>query len=133
MTGHQENPGTGHSLQGQPTPQVEIEPLVRGLGVQRVHAVDAYDLKGVDAAFKDALAHEEPAVIITRRECALLPEARKRYRPIRVDRSKCIACWTCFRIGCPIDPLMCTGCEVCAQVCPQNAILFRAQLDAEEK
>jgi len=151
MTGHQENPGTGHTLQGQPAPQVEIEPLARGLGVQRVQTVDAYDLKGVDAALKEALAHEEPAVIITRRECALLPEARKRYRPLRVDRSKCIACWTCFRTGCPalrrsdeifektgraksdIDPLMCTGCEVCAQVCPQSAILFRSQLGGEEE
>ncbi len=151
MTGHQENPGSGHTLQGQTTPQVAIEPLVRALGVSNVRTVDAWDLKGVDAAFKDALAQEEPAVIITERECALLPSARKRYRPLRVDRSKCIACWTCFRTGCPalrrsaevfektqraksdIDPLLCTGCEVCAQVCPQNAILFRAQMDAEEK
>ena len=31
-----------------------------------------------------------------------------------------------------IDPLLCTGCEVCAQVCPQNAILFRAQLAEEQ-
>ncbi|NLG27422.1 MAG: 4Fe-4S binding protein, partial [Chloroflexi bacterium] len=31
-----------------------------------------------------------------------------------------------------IDPLLCTGCEICAQVCPVNAILFRNQLDATE-
>jgi indolepyruvate ferredoxin oxidoreductase alpha subunit len=146
MTGHQHNPGTGYTLQGEKTVEIELEPLVRAMGIPHVRTVDAYDLKAVQEAFEEALAKEEPAVIITRRECALLPEARKRYLPLRVDRSKCIACWTCFRVGCPairrsdeifeknkrqksdIDPLLCTGCEVCAQVCPQHAILFRAEV-----
>ena len=150
MTGHQQNPGTGHTLQGENTLEIEFEPLVRALGVKEVHTVDAYDMDAVKEAFTQSLASEEPAVIVTRRECALLPQARKNYRPLRVDPDKCVACWTCFRVGCPairrseavfektgrqksdIDPLLCTGCEVCAQVCPQNAILFRAQLDAEE-
>ena len=150
MTGHQENPGTGHTLQGQQTTEIELEPLVRALGVKSVHTVDAYDLGAVKDAFANCLASDEPAVIVTRRECALLPRARRTYRPLRVDPAKCVACWTCFRVGCPairrseevfektgrqksdIDPLLCTGCEVCAQVCPQNAILFRAQLDEDD-
>jgi indolepyruvate ferredoxin oxidoreductase alpha subunit len=86
-------------------------------------------------------------VIVARRECALLPEVRKNYKPLRVDPEKCNGCGLCFRAGCPatlrseeidpktkrpkmkIDPLLCTGCEVCAQICPRGAILFRAQLD----
>jgi len=28
-----------------------------------------------------------------------------------------------------IDPLLCTGCEICAQVCPRDAILFRSQVE----
>ena len=150
MTGHQQNPGTGRTLQGKKTLEIEFEPLVRAMGVNEVHTVDAYDMDAVKDAFTQSLASEEPAVIITRRECALLPQARKNYRPLRVDPEKCVACWTCFRVGCPairrseevfektgrqksdIDPLMCTGCEVCAQVCPQNAILFRAQLDEDD-
>ena len=50
---------------------------------------------------------------------------------------KCTGCTLCFRIGCPailksdeldektqrpkalIDASLCTGCEVCAQVCPR--------------
>ncbi|MEA3311954.1 MAG: 4Fe-4S binding protein, partial [candidate division WOR-3 bacterium] len=27
-----------------------------------------------------------------------------------------------------IDPLLCTGCEICAQVCARRAIPFKAQL-----
>jgi len=149
MTGHQQHPGTGRTLQGAETGKVEFEPLVRAMGIQRVHTVDSYDLKAVDAALKDCLQANEPAVIIARRECALMPEARKRWLPLRVNDERCNGCGLCFRIGCPavvtsgqmdaktgrpkakIDPLLCTGCEVCAQVCARKAILFRNQL-AEE-
>jgi len=83
---------------------------------------------------------------VARRECALLPEARERWMPLRVDEERCNGCGLCFGVGCPalvksqkldektgrpkawIDPLLCTGCEICAQVCARKAILFRAQL-----
>jgi indolepyruvate ferredoxin oxidoreductase alpha subunit len=147
MTGHQQHPGTGRTLQGKETVAVEFEPLVRAMGIQRVHTVDSYDLKAVDTALKDCLEADEPAVIIARRECALMPEARKQWLPLRVNEERCNGCGLCFRIGCPaiiqsgeadaksgrpkarIDPLLCTGCEICAQVCARKAILFRSQLD----
>ena len=146
MTGHQQHPGTGKTLQGKDTVAVEFEPLVRTMGISHVTTVDAYKIKEVEAALREALDREEPSVIVVRRECVLLPEVRRTYKPLKVDRSKCIACWTCLRTGCPalrksdeiyeknkrqksdIDPLLCTGCELCAQVCPANAIQFRAQL-----
>ncbi len=146
MTGHQDNPGTGRTLQGQETTAVEFEPLVRSMGFQRVHTVDSYNLLQVEAALKDCLEANEPAVIIARRECALMPEVRKRWVPLRVDAERCNGCGLCFRVGCPavvksgvvdaksgkpkarLDPLLCTGCEICAQVCARKAILTRAQL-----
>ncbi len=150
MTGHQQHPGTGQTLQGQPTPEIEFEPLVRALGIEQVQTVDSYDVKAVREALKGAVESGEAAVVITRRECALMPGVRKTYLPLRVDLEKCVACWSCIRLGCPaivkseeiyektkrqkssIDPLLCTGCEVCAQVCPNEAILFRAQVEAEQ-
>jgi indolepyruvate ferredoxin oxidoreductase alpha subunit len=148
MTGHQHNPGTGLTLQGKSAPIVALEPLVRALGIHHVHKVDPYELANTEAAFRTCLALNEPSVIIAERSCALLPEIRQTYQPLRVDLAKCVACGACRRTGCPalvlddsvyartgkhktqIDSLLCTGCEICAQVCPTEAIMTRRQLTA---
>jgi indolepyruvate ferredoxin oxidoreductase alpha subunit len=146
MTGHQSNPGTGLTLQHQDTGVIELEPLVRALGIRRVATVDSYDVAGLEKAYKELMAHDEPAVLVARRECALLPEIRKRWVALEVVEEACTGCGICFRIGCPailkseemdaksskplalIDADACTGCEVCAQVCPHDAILTRDQM-----
>lgn len=143
MTGHQENPGTGHTLQGAPAPMIELEPLVRALGVRHVRAVDAFAMDDIETTLKEYLKLDEPSVLIARQPCALLPEGRKRWMPLTVQADACNGCTLCFRLGCPailkseeldahtqrpkalIDPLLCTGCEVCAEICPRDAITFR--------
>ncbi len=146
MTGQQENPGSGVTLQGKPTNEVDIEALVRAIGIKVVKRVEAYDVDAIESTLKEWLKVDEPAVLITDHACALLPEERQKYLSLDVIEEDCNGCTLCFRIGCPaiiksdkldektqrplaeIDPLLCTGCEICAQVCPRDAILFRNQM-----
>ncbi len=146
MTGQQENPGSGVTLQGKPTNEVDIEALVRAIGIKVVKRVEAYDVDAIESTLKEWLKIDEPAVLITDHACALLPEERQKYMSLDVVEEDCNGCTLCFRIGCPaiiksdkldektqrplaeIDPLLCTGCEICAQVCPRDAILFREQM-----
>jgi len=150
MTGHQPNPGTGKTLQMKDTVEIDIENLVRALGVKYVTTVASYDMKTIEKTLKNWLSIDEPTVLIAREECALLPSARAQWLPLEVT-DKCNGCTTCFRVGCPaisksdrldpkynrplavIDPQACTGCEICAQVCPRNAILFRDQVLARQE
>ncbi len=145
MTGHQQHPGTGSTLMGQPTHAVEFEDLARAMGIERVHTVDPYDLEAFEAALRDALDGEGPGVVVSRRECALLPSARREWLALVIDEERCNGCGLCFQVGCPaivrservdertgrakawIDPLLCTGCEICAQVCARRAIPSREQ------
>lgn len=150
MTGHQDNPGTGKTAQGEDTIRIEMEPLVRALGIDHVYTVNPFDLAETEAAFDACLDLNEPSVIISRAPCALLSDVRKEWRPLKVDLDRCVACGMCLQVGCPaitksdeiyertkrrktaIDPLLCTGCEICAQVCPRDAILIRDQLYPQE-
>src|ERR1017187_1307413 len=80
MTGHQEHPGTGRTLQHQATGQVVYEDLARSLGIHNVHVIDpSADPKGFAALLKDSLAGDKLTVIIARRPCLLLAGKIKEY------------------------------------------------------
>lgn len=146
MTGHQGNPANGQTLQGKRTREIAIEPLVRAIGIEHVCTLPAYHVDEIEKTLKEYLKLDEPSVLIVVEPCVLLPEVRKTWQSLEVVSEKCNGCALCFRIGCPallksdelddklqrpkaiIDESLCTGCEVCAQICPRDAILFKEQM-----
>ena len=149
MTGGQENPATGITLQGEATQAIDIESVVRAMGIEDEYlwVVDALDVKGVETAIREATGVEErPTVIVVNGDCVFTPQFQRR-QVVTVDSEVCNGCGFCFRVGCPailkseeigektkrpkaqIDPLLCTGCTVCLQVCPRKAI---SQTQGEE-
>jgi len=83
MTGHQENPGTGYTLTGQKVKEIEIDKVVRALGVELVINVNPLDLDSVTKALDAALAYEGPSVIITRWPCVLKNVLSGRHQRVR--------------------------------------------------
>jgi len=145
MTGHQDHPGTAWSLHESEAPHIAIEPLVRAMGVEKVITVNAFDVKQVKEGLDECLAFDGPAVLITRGLCAQIMKPST--VPYAVEQDKCIACGTCFKLGCPaivksdvmventgrakaaIDSTLCVGCDMCLQVCPVQAIQPRIETE----
>lgn len=131
MTGHQQHPGTGLTLQGELANKVDLEAICRAVGVKRIRVIDAGDLQAIDQAIKEETAVREPSVIIARRPCALI--VKQTTPRITVLSEKCTGCRICMRLGCPainhadkkstIDPSLCVGCGLCAQVCKFGAMV----------
>lgn len=138
MTGHQQHPGTGSTLMGARAPAVDLETLVKALGVKRVRVVNPLDLEQTLAAVREETAACEPSVIISRCPCVLLTKITK--PAVRVVTDKCIGCKACIRLGCPaismkdkkalIDSVSCTGCGLCTQVCKEGALVEGGRIDA---
>ncbi|MFC2075908.1 4Fe-4S dicluster domain-containing protein [candidate division KSB1 bacterium] len=98
--------------------------------------VDPADLVRTEEAFRLALAHPGPALVVARRACVLVE--RDQYRGVRrVEEELCSLCNLCLRLGCPaisrsgetvvIDPTLCEGCSLCVAVCPTDAIVNSAE------
>jgi indolepyruvate ferredoxin oxidoreductase alpha subunit len=80
MTGHQEHPGTGRSLNHEPANKIVLEDLARGLGVKRVHVVEPRVGGGdFERILDESLASRELAVIIARRPCILIVKRLKEF------------------------------------------------------
>lgn len=132
MTGHQDNPGSGFTLCGEPADAINIEKLLSAYGYENIYVVDPQDLKAMKEAVDAAVKSEVPAAIITRRPCLLLKRAKREAALCRVDSDKCKSCRKCLSAGCPaiavrdgkafIDDTQCVGCTICAQICPFEAI-----------
>ncbi len=131
MTGHQQNPTTGLNIKGEPAAAVSLEKLCGAVGIDNVFVVDPYNLDECYTTIRKALELNAPAVVISRRPCALLKTV-KHNPPLKVNKDKCKSCKMCMKIGCPaismkdgkaeIDFTQCLGCNVCSQLCKFGAI-----------
>jgi indolepyruvate ferredoxin oxidoreductase, alpha subunit len=80
MTGLQEHPGTGRTLDHQPTGKVNFEELARSLNFGRVHVLDpTLNPSGFRDLVKECLDSGELALIVARRDCLLAAGKIKMY------------------------------------------------------
>ncbi|MDD4274999.1 MAG: indolepyruvate ferredoxin oxidoreductase subunit alpha [Desulfobacter postgatei] len=135
MTGHQPHPGVDMELMGMSGyGRVNIETLVKALGVEHVSVIKPFKVKKSIETLKEAMAFEGVSVVISKEPCILWAKSikLKKPRPFEVT-DKCTDHKACINgIACPsfyieagrvkIDADTCVGCALCAQICPENAI-----------
>lgn len=132
MTGRQGNPFNGETLQKRPSRELDLEGILRAIGVEDVRTIDPHDAKAVRQMLKDATSCEDLSVLVFRAPCVLLDRKRK---PAYRVTDACRACGVCPTLGCPaiskdpdagtavIDVGLCVGCGQCAQYCAFKAIV----------
>ncbi len=136
MTGHQPNPGVEMEKLGmEGYNRISIKAVVEALGVPKITVIKPFKVKKSIKAVKEALEFKGVSVIISEEICTLYAKSLKtlKVRPFHIT-DKCKNHKNCINeLACPafilendrvhIDPDVCVGCAVCAQICPENAIL----------
>jgi indolepyruvate ferredoxin oxidoreductase alpha subunit len=154
MTGAQDHPGTGKTLQAETTHRLDLAALCRAIGVEHVYTVNPHDQETTEAVLRREINRNAPSVIIARASCVLLPEHRAERRPaLEVVEELCNGCKACGKLGCPaiewipltpeeavaagkkptqkgmvrINRLICDGCNLCPDVCKMRAMVEAAR------
>jgi indolepyruvate ferredoxin oxidoreductase alpha subunit len=137
MTGHQIHPGVDTTPMGLNLPQVIVEDVVRGCGVKDVHVIKPFNIKKTIESLKASLEYDGISVVVSKEFCPLfakgIGKARKA-KPFTINQQKCKNHRDCInKLACPamylegdsvqINKNLCIGCSVCAQICPENAIV----------
>ncbi len=139
MTGFQPHPSSGRDALGKPAPIIEIEEVCKAVGVD-VAVRDPFEVDQATEDLYDMLQADGAKVMVFRRRCHLVETREKGKRRVYVNAEKCVGddCGCarfCSRVfNCPgviwdhdaqrarIDEVVCTGCGVCATLCPRGAI-----------
>ena len=134
MTGHQPHPGIGITALGSVSKAIDIADIARSCGVGFVKAIDTDSLESCLEGAKEAMKFEGSAVIVFKGKCVGITKSDKRYN---IESEDCTGCGFCVKqLGCPAlflpagedKPFIqgsCSGCGLCAQICPSGAIRIR--------
>jgi indolepyruvate ferredoxin oxidoreductase alpha subunit len=134
MTGMQVNPGTSEDFQPEGNRRVDLAELIPAMGVEHFFVMDPFELDEATGIVQQALELPGVKVILARQECAIQSQRRGASAgQVKVLPEKCTQCKLCITVtGCPaitlteesieIDPALCYGCGLCAQVCNFEAI-----------
>jgi indolepyruvate ferredoxin oxidoreductase, alpha subunit len=141
MTGRQDNPASGFTLMDAPSHRIDFPLLCKSLGVKHIRVINPFDLEQTKNVLREEMERPETSVVITDKPCVLVKREGvfQKGQVYTVEVEKCTGCRACLKIGCPaiewrpagdggkkgkafIDPLLCTGCDVCRQLCKFEAI-----------
>lgn len=134
MTGHQPNPGTGFTGQGDPTVALKIEDIARACGVTNVEVINAFNFKESLPKIKNLYQTKGVSVIISKGECRLLVVRRLTEQGISLPKVQVEGGVTNLPnlddFGCPairrvdgkyhIDESVCWSCYFCPQIYPDK-------------
>ncbi|MCC7367461.1 MAG: indolepyruvate ferredoxin oxidoreductase subunit alpha [Chloroflexi bacterium] len=121
------------AIRQQQTESSRLYALALGAGVRDVAVVDPFQTRELQATVRRMLAADGVSVLISRSPCALTVPKQPRRPRVHLDR--CTGCGDCVtRIHCPaialsaagqciIDVDVCVGCGLCADVCPEGALV----------
>lgn len=144
MTGQQPHPGSNLTAMSEAANPVPLTELIKSLDIP-LTVGDPYQVQETIETIVDLLQKGGLQVLLLQRACALKTGKEQAVPRVYVDQGRCLgdACGCsrfCSRVfSCPaniwdaeagkarIDEVLCTGCGVCAALCPQGAILVEAQ------
>ncbi len=137
MTGHQPNPGMLQDVLGTDALHLDIEAIVRGMGVPHVRTTKAYNVRATTKALEELKAESGVRVLIAEEPCVLYARRalKKTATHVAYVAEQNDAATLCVEtLACPafvregdsigVDATLCTGCMVCLQVAPTA---FKAQ------
>lgn len=135
MTGHQPNPGVCSAVLGEGCEHLDIESVVRGIGVTDVAKIKPFNLRRTLRTLEEMKSRTGVRVVIAEEPCMLFARrALKQSRPqVAEVVEQCDDAMTCLQeLACPafrrgagaegpvfsVDESQCSGCMVCLQITP---------------